>query len=196
MEIWPEWPLDEGVPGEGVAWGQPPSGEGQGAGPHGPPTGSARGAGRPSDTGTGEGDGEQPAVGIHAAVGPDRLQYVRTPKIDIIVEGVPIEAVADTGAGPALIVSKKIAYKILHSRHEPRDTARMITRVGQSIALTNCDGEEVVLAGQAMVEIEYAGVTIITPTYVDFRERGRRRDGFDRLFCDVAVRLSIDQSQR
>ncbi|MCP4476236.1 MAG: hypothetical protein GY821_17090 [Gammaproteobacteria bacterium] len=105
-------------------------------------------------------------MGIHAAAGPDRLQWVRMPRIDIIVEGVPIEAVANTGAGPALIVSKKIAHKILHSRHKPRDAARMITRVGQAITLTNCDGEAVLLAGQAMVEVEYAGVTIITPMLI------------------------------
>ncbi|MCP4500716.1 MAG: hypothetical protein GY822_12215, partial [Deltaproteobacteria bacterium] len=105
-------------------------------------------------------------VGIYAAVGPDQLQWVRTPRINLLVEGMEVEAVADAGAGPALIVSKAMAHKILHKRHAPRDAAKLISSVGKSVTLTNCDGEPVRIAGQALVEVEYLGATITTPMLI------------------------------
>ncbi|MCP4498998.1 MAG: hypothetical protein GY822_03400, partial [Deltaproteobacteria bacterium] len=111
-------------------------------------------------------DGQYSDVGIYAAVGSSKLQWVRTPRINISVEGVEMEAVANTGAGPALIVSKAMAHKILHKRHNPRDAAKLISSVGKNVTLTNCDGEPVRIAGQATVEVEYAGTTITTPMLI------------------------------
>ncbi|MCP4487622.1 MAG: hypothetical protein GY820_09955 [Gammaproteobacteria bacterium] len=130
---------------------------------HVPPTASAEAVEKASAS---EEYDQNSDVSIYAAVGPDHLQWVRTPRINILVEGVEVEAVADTGAGPALIVSKAMAHKFLHKRHEPRDAAKLISSVGKSVTLTNCDGEPVRIAGQAYVEVEYAGTTITTPMLI------------------------------
>ncbi len=174
MTMWPAWAAEEG--------GEQQQEEGAHAVPHPesdrhiggfdlPGAGLAQGSGgcglEGGEVETYEEEGAlYDAVGIGAAMGPDNLQWVKTPRLDLIVEGVPIEAVADTGAGPALIVSKAIAHRILHNKHHPHEAAKMITPVGPAITLTNCDGDPVRVAGQAMVEVEYAGSTIITPMLI------------------------------
>ncbi|MCP4474019.1 MAG: hypothetical protein GY821_05530, partial [Gammaproteobacteria bacterium] len=92
------------------------------------------------------------------------LQCVAVPTLKVNVEGKIFKCIIDTGAGPSLVVSENLGREILFRKHKTRDEVdRAIKKTDTSTSISDCQGKEVKIIGQAIVRLKQGSVLCNTP---------------------------------
>ncbi|MCP4458389.1 MAG: hypothetical protein GY816_10265, partial [Cytophagales bacterium] len=92
------------------------------------------------------------------------LQCVAVPTLKVNVEGKIFKCIIDTGAGPSLVVSENLGREILFRKYKTKDEVdNAIKRTDTSTSISDCQGKEVKIIGQAIVRLKQGSVTSNTP---------------------------------
>ncbi|MCP4486876.1 MAG: hypothetical protein GY820_06085, partial [Gammaproteobacteria bacterium] len=82
------------------------------------------------------------------------IQCVKVPRFKVKVEGVELECVIDSGAGPALIVPEGLAIQILSVKHgDLNEVYKAILPPIGDVEIASCTGGNVPIMGQAIVRL-------------------------------------------
>ncbi|MCP4488546.1 MAG: hypothetical protein GY820_14725, partial [Gammaproteobacteria bacterium] len=96
--------------------------------------------------------------------GPMPLQCVEVPKLTVNVEGKIFKCIVDTGAGPSLVVSENLGRDILGRKYGTQlEVEKAIYPTDPRTSVSDCQGGEVPIVGQAIVTLKGCGVTCNTP---------------------------------
>ncbi|MCP4486821.1 MAG: hypothetical protein GY820_05810, partial [Gammaproteobacteria bacterium] len=83
------------------------------------------------------------------------IQCVKVPRFKVKVEGVELECVIDSGAGPALIVPEGLAIQILSVKHgDLNEVYKAILPPIGDVEIASCTGGNVPIMGQAIVRLQ------------------------------------------
>ncbi|MCP4487483.1 MAG: hypothetical protein GY820_09235, partial [Gammaproteobacteria bacterium] len=92
------------------------------------------------------------------------LQCVAVPTLKVNVEGKIFKCIIDTGAGPSLVVSENLGREILFRKYKTKDEVdKAIKRTDTSTSISDCQGKEVKIIGQAIVRLKQGSVSCNTP---------------------------------
>ncbi|MCP4493972.1 MAG: hypothetical protein GY820_42725, partial [Gammaproteobacteria bacterium] len=92
------------------------------------------------------------------------LQCVAVPTLKVNVEGKIFKCIIDTGAGPSLVVSESLGREILSRKYRTKDEVdKAIKRTDTSTSISDCQGKEVKIIGQAIVRLKQGSVSCNTP---------------------------------
>ncbi|MCP4489681.1 MAG: hypothetical protein GY820_20555, partial [Gammaproteobacteria bacterium] len=96
--------------------------------------------------------------------GPMPLQCVEVPKLTVNVEGKIFKCIVDTGAGPSLVVPENLGREILGRKYGTQlEVEKAIYPTDPRTSVSDCQGGEVQIVGQATVTLKQGGVTCNTP---------------------------------
>ncbi|MCP4493064.1 MAG: hypothetical protein GY820_38065, partial [Gammaproteobacteria bacterium] len=95
------------------------------------------------------------------------IQCVKVPRFKVKVEGVELECVIDSGAGPALIVPEGLAIQLLTVKHgELTEVYKAILPPIGDVEIASCTGGNVPIMGQAIVRLQIADIKCNTPMLI------------------------------
>ncbi|MCP4486001.1 MAG: hypothetical protein GY820_01530, partial [Gammaproteobacteria bacterium] len=96
--------------------------------------------------------------------GPMPLQCVEVPKLTVNVEGKIFKCIVDTGAGPSLVVPENLGREILGRKYGTQlEVEKAIYPTDPRTSVSDCQGGEVQIVGQATITLKQGGVTCNTP---------------------------------
>ncbi|MCP4475171.1 MAG: hypothetical protein GY821_11540, partial [Gammaproteobacteria bacterium] len=96
--------------------------------------------------------------------GPMPLQCVDVPKVKVNVEGKIFKCIVDTGAGPSLVVPENLGREILGRKYGTQaEVDRAIYPTDPRTSVSDCQGGEVKIVGQAIVSLKQGSVSCNTP---------------------------------
>ncbi|MCP4493911.1 MAG: hypothetical protein GY820_42415, partial [Gammaproteobacteria bacterium] len=91
------------------------------------------------------------------------IQCVDVPNIKVTIEGRIIKCIADTGAGPAIVVSENLGREILGRKYGTQEQVNAAIIPTEETRVANCAGEDVKIAGQAIVNMKYGKLACAVP---------------------------------
>ncbi|MCP4459029.1 MAG: hypothetical protein GY816_13555, partial [Cytophagales bacterium] len=92
------------------------------------------------------------------------LQCVPVPTLKGNVEGKIFKCIIDTGAAPSLVVSESFGREILSRKYRTKaEVDKAIKRTDTSTSISDCQGKEVKIIGQAIVRLKQGSVSCNTP---------------------------------
>ncbi|MCP4494611.1 MAG: hypothetical protein GY820_46020, partial [Gammaproteobacteria bacterium] len=96
--------------------------------------------------------------------GPMPLQCVDVPKLKVNVEGKIFKCIVDTGAGPSLVVPENLGREILGRKYGTQaEVDNAIFPTDPRTTVSDCQGGDVKIVGQATVCIKHGSVSCNTP---------------------------------
>ncbi|MCP4488767.1 MAG: hypothetical protein GY820_15865, partial [Gammaproteobacteria bacterium] len=91
------------------------------------------------------------------------LQSFEVPTINLIIEGKRVKCIADTGAGPSLVVSENLGREILGRKYGTQKEVNEAILPSEIRHVSNCAGGNVEIIGQAKVQVKFGKLSFNTP---------------------------------